>query len=183
MIKPDYSEFKSDSVIIEDAITLISNMAAHGTDGLEVFDDLKSQRLYVSFSVYQWSLQVHVAMPRNGEQAERMRQAIRHNTDTLIPAIAEFEQADAALSEVLFYDGDVIKKAYNAAYQQALASGSASGMNLETFKAQALEPLEKWFNSARAKIYHGDIHQHPNKYLQSIGVKQLRLEAVSPLYR
>lgn len=179
MIKPDYTEFSTDSIIIEDAITLISNMAAHGPSGLEVVEDEAAGVLYVSFSVFQWSLHVHVAIKRDSEQAARMRTAIRHNIDVLIPAIDEFNRADLALSEALFYDSDAIKSAYN----KALASGQAPANGFEDFKAQALEPLQNWFNKARAAVYHGDISQHPNKYLQSIGVKQLRLEAVSPLYR
>ena len=39
------------------------------------------------------------------------------------------------------------------------------------------------FDTMKGRIFLGPSHLHPNEYLQALGVKRVRLESVTPLYR
>jgi NhaP-type Na+/H+ and K+/H+ antiporter len=164
--------------IIDDAITLVANMVANESGGLVHKYDKNTGALRVSFTVFQWSLSVAVTIT-DKQQIARMEKAINHNVNVLQLALSDYHLASKALTAALFHGCDAIKRTYKT----FLGNANGSYVAYEEFKEQYLTPLQNDYELKQSRIFQGECKLHPNRYLQSLGVKHLRLDAVSPSYR
>lgn len=170
----------SDPIIINDAIIILSNIAADGQSGLVHRYSHADGSLVVSFNAFQYALGFTIKTS-NKEFIARLKEAIKYNVDVLQPAISDYRNASKALDVAQFNDFAAIKRAFRAHKGLDVYAYLPQG-EFEQFKNDYLALLWSDYHCAKARVFQGDSEQHPNKYLQSLGLMQLRLEYVSPSY-
>jgi len=174
------SEFKIDRTHINDAILLMQYIAAdvrEAPNGMIVQDT--NDGLKVSYQAYKWAIgfNVFITCPK---QIAAMRKAITKNINTLQPMISEYENTLHEIGKWTFFGSEKIKNLY-AKKQE---SGELpEGKSYDDFSYELLGPLLDEHNVAKNRIYLGECDLHPNKYLKSLGIKSIRFERITPLYR
>lgn len=173
------SVFNTDRTFIDDAILLMQNVVAdirEATNGMIVSD--AGNALQVSYQAYKWAIGFNVLITCE-EQIERMRAAIKFNVETLQPNIEEYEQALNDLNKLTFFGSEKIKRSYHKKMESGAIPESTT---FEDFESETKAPLLKIYSQAKDKIYLGEYSLHPNEYLQSLGLKQIRFSSISPLF-
>lgn len=174
------SAFISDAGFIEDCIALVENIVA---DIREVPNGILISRdevgISVSYQAYKYALGFNTRIT-NKDQIARMESAIDYNIKSLQPLIANYEAICTEMNKNTHWDGENVRKEF----LQKVESGALSPMHsFDEYFESVMAPLQQAYDSARNQIYKGACHEHPNKYLQSLGLKFIRFEQISPLYR
>jgi hypothetical protein len=174
------SEFKTDRTYIDDAILLMKYVAAdvrEAPNGMIVSDTTNGMK--VSYQAYKWAIGFNVLITCK-EQIAKMRQAITKNVSTLQPMIAHYENAIHEINKWTFFGSERIKKEYDRKIENGSISQNA---DYNDFADEIMGPLRDDHDIAKNRVYLGECDLHPNQYLKSLGIKQIRFESITPLYR
>lgn len=174
------SEFKTDRTYINDAILLMQYIAAdvrEAPNGMIVSD--AAGGLKVSYQAYKWAIGFNVLITCE-EQVAKMRKAITKNINTLQPMIAPYESSIHEINKWTFYGSEKIKKEFDRNMENGTISKDTA---YNDFADEIMGPLRYDCSIAKNRIYLGECELHPNQYLKSLGIKHIRFESITPLYR
>ncbi len=174
------SEFKTDRTYINDAILLMQYVVAdvrEAPNGIVVSDT--TDGLKVSYQAYKWAIGFNILITCE-DQIDKMRKAITKNINTLQPMIAPYENAIHEINKWTFFGSEKIKKEYDRSIENGSISKDTS---YNDFSDEIMGPLRYDYAIAKNRIYLGECELHPNQYLKSLGIKHIRFESITPLYR
>lgn len=172
------SFFNQDPSFIDDCILLTQMMMADTrefTDGFLVSDT--PAYLAVSFQVYQWSLGYNVLIT-DPTQRRNMLRAIQTNRTELQPHRALREQLGRECAQLTHFGGHDWRMRYRKANNMDNVGSAREDADFQA----AVDCTLQAFRDAEAMIFRDYNGQHPNRYLSDIGLKQIRLTTITPLY-
>lgn len=174
------SQFNTDKAFIEDAILLMQYIVAdvrEAPNGMIVSRD--NTGMSVSYQAYKWAIGFNVRIT-DADQITRMESAIEKNINVLQPMIDDYEAICSEINVWMFYGAEKIRNSY----KNKIDSGAiAEDTTYEAYKETIMGPLREDHDIAKNRIYLGECNLHPNKHLQSLGLKFIRFESITPLYR
>lgn len=174
------SQFNTDKAFIEDAILLMKYIVAdvrEAQNGMIV--SRKEGALLVSYQAYKWAIGFNVLIT-DADQIARMESAIEKNINVLQPMIADYEQICSEMNQWTFHGSEKIRNKYNYGIE---TNAIPEDTTYEAFAETIMGPLRESYDIAKSRIYLGECNLHPNKHLQSLGLKFIRFESITPLYR
>lgn len=170
--------FNQDPDFIDDCILLTQMMMADTrelTDGFLVSET--PAYLAVSFQVYQWSLGYNVLIT-DPVQRRNMLRAIQTNRTELQPHREALENLSRLHAELTHFGGHDFRLSYRKSHNLA----EPGSVQEDTAYQSAVEEARQAFVAVESLIFRQYTGQHPNRYLQDIGLKHIRLTTISPLY-
>lgn len=174
--------FTNDADTINDAIIIMRNMAAdvnEPSNGIIAQRSSDESALAVSYQVYRWSLGFNVIIS-DPIQIQEMTSAIEANIGILQPAIEAMRTSESKIASMTHFGCERIRKSYSAHLSEGAIH--ADEISESEYIKSVLAPMQKEFDNAQGKVYVGSHNLHPNQYLQSLGVKKLRLTALEKQY-
>ena len=174
------SFFNTDPNFIDDCILLTQMMMADTREfenGVLVSET--PAYLAVSFQVYQWSLGYNVLIT-DPTQRRNMLRAIQTNKTELQPHRAALETLGRQFAQLTHFGGHDFRAQYRREHNLILTEAATAAE--ESAYQRAVEQARQAFSAEEQRAFRCYTGQHPNRYLQEIGLKQLRLTTITPLY-